>query len=373
MKFNPDQKPKEKSPEEKIRILVDGKEETLNLSELAKNLRVNGFIRIPMDEFQKVYTESGILSHFNLERTNHKIGDRYAIVRIVKNGSSDGKEEVSPLLSLDDACVAECVGVENHISYGKLRPSHFDYSMQGVADESSLKATILKRYGSNRKDLTPDEMMKLGVGFTLLKIIRKVNEKSPKIIISEEDGFTPLHTESVSSKVFTKDGKVFKLTDRNSLERQKSDLEILKARMAGYEDHLPSSEVIECEYQGKIYTCVVQPIVKGKEIKKLQKEELESGLKTNKDFLLKLLKYFFESIESRSLYPDIVGYPKDHEYFNSINLILEEASNKLILCDVGLSPHQNSLVNQGKKFYDTENVRTYVQKMKKFQELLLAL
>jgi hypothetical protein len=70
------------------------------------------------------------------------------------------------------------------------------------------------------------------------------------------------------------------------------------------------------------------------------------------------------------LYPDIVDYPTDPEYYNSINLIVEKVTNKLILCDVGLSPHQDTLAKHGADFYDGDSVRTYVDRMKKFYELL---
>lgn len=199
------------------------------------------------------------------------------------------------------------------------------------------------------------------------------HEVLPKLIISEENGFIPLQTEGISSKVFSKDGKVFKLSSRNSLERQRSDLQSLRDNLEGYEDNLPSSEVVECEYEGTIYTCVVQPMIEGSELKKLDQQDLEESLRTNKDFILKLLKYFFEAIDAKELYPDIVGYPKDPEYFNSINLILENASNRVVLCDVGLSPHEDTLKDKGLDFYDSQNVRIYVEKMRKFQQFMLAL
>jgi len=199
------------------------------------------------------------------------------------------------------------------------------------------------------------------------------NEYEPKIVISEENGFAHLTTEGVSSKVFVKEGNVYKLSNRNSLERQKSDLVTLREELEGYEDRLPNSEITECEFEGEVYTCVIQPMIDGQELKKLDSELLEEVLRNNKDFLLKLLKYFFEAVEARKLYPDIVGYPADPEYFNSINLLLENSSKKVILCDVGLSPHENTLKDKGLDFYDSENVKTYTEKMKKFQEYLLAL
>lgn len=100
---------------------------------------------------------------------------------------------------------------------------------------------------------------------------------------------------------------------------------------------------------------------------------MTKAFKVNKKFLIKLLEYFFESIEAKEFYPDIVGYPKNQEYFNSINMMLEEKTNKIIFCDIGLSPHEDTLRKFGKDFYSSENVKTYVEKMKKFKDLLINL
>lgn len=189
-------------------------------------------------------------------------------------------------------------------------------------------------------------------------------------IISVDNGFTPVATESISSRVFTKDGKVFKLNKRDSVKRQKLSIQILIEKLGDFRDRVSASEVSEVEYEGEVYTCVVQDFIKGSELKNLDRETLVATLKANKDFLNKLLDYFFEAIASRSLYPDIVGYPKDPEYFNSINLILDNVSKKLILCDVGLSPHEDTLEKFGEDFYDSENVKTYLEKMRKFREFL---
>lgn len=196
-------------------------------------------------------------------------------------------------------------------------------------------------------------------------------ERNPQIIeVSIASGFEPLSTESISSKVFVKDGRVFKLNSRNSFERAQSDLETLKSKLSGFEDHLPDTDINQAIYEGGDYTCISQPLIEGEEVKDIEKEKLLEVLRLNKSFLIRLLDYFFEAIEAKELYPDIVGYPADPEYYNSINLIVEKVTNKLMLCDVGLSPHQDTLAKHGADFYDGDNVRTYVDRMKKFYELL---
>lgn len=194
-----------------------------------------------------------------------------------------------------------------------------------------------------------------------------------KIEISLDRGFLLVSTESVSSKVFVKDRRIFKLNSRNSVERARADLNILKSKLQGFEDHLPVTEVTKAVLEDVEYTCISQSLVEGEEIKKLDQERLLEVLKLNRDFLIKLLEYFFEAIEARELYPDIVGYPADPEYYNAINLIVEKFTSKLILCDVGLSPHEDTLVKHGLDFYDGDNVKIYVEKMSKFYELLKGL
>lgn len=191
--------------------------------------------------------------------------------------------------------------------------------------------------------------------------------------ISEKTGFTKLHTESVSSKVFVKDGYIFKLNSRNSINRAYSDFETLKNKLVGFENHLPETEIFEAMHEDTRYTCISQPKIEGKEIKMLEKDELLKALTNNKNFLVKLLEYFFSAIENCELYPDIVGYPTNPEYCNSINLMLDSNTQKLILCDVGLSPHEDTLIKNGLHFYEGENVRVYVEKMRKFEELVKGL
>jgi hypothetical protein len=197
--------------------------------------------------------------------------------------------------------------------------------------------------------------------------------ENPALVISDEAGFSPLSTESVSSKVFLKDGHVYKLTSRNSVERLSADVRMLMERLSKYPGHIPPSTVGTANYLNEPYTYVCQAVVDGAVLKSLDPAVLEAALRSNKDFLLELLAYFFESIEAKQLYPDPIGYPKDPDYTNSINLMLEKGTGKVILCDVGLSPHEDTLRNYGIGFFDEENVATYVAKMQKFEEVLRAL
>jgi hypothetical protein len=138
------------------------------------------------------------------------------------------------------------------------------------------------------------------------------------LIISPKDGFTELPTESVSSKVLVRDGLIYKINRRNSHARQASDLKSLQERLEKFAAHIPASEVVECCYENELYTAVVQPLIRGKEIKKLNRSVIDQmfGNKepANRAFVLELLAFFFHSIEERELYPDIVGYPVDPSF-----------------------------------------------------------
>ncbi len=201
-----------------------------------------------------------------------------------------------------------------------------------------------------------------------------LEEQEPKVNIAEDAGYVPLPTEGVSSKIFVHGGEIFKINTRNSLGRQRSDLETLKRILAEFDDHIPETEVRPCTYREIEYTGVVQRFIKGRELKKLGRERILRVLKENKNnnraFVEKLLNYFFEAVDRKNLYPDPVGYPADQEFYNSVNLILEDSTGIIMLCDVGLSPHEDTLNKHGQEFYEEENVRTYVDKMRSFRNTL---
>lgn len=193
------------------------------------------------------------------------------------------------------------------------------------------------------------------------------------IIISEEKGFTFLETESISSIVFVKDDEIYKLNARDSVERQLSDFNELRDNLPDFSDRIINSKIISVKHEGKPYTCVIQSLIKGRELKKLKEEELVDALRRNKDFLLALLNYFFTAINDKEKYPDPIGYPSNPEYKNAINLLLEEDTGKILLCDVGLSPHEDTLEKYGARFYESDNVKTYLARMHEFQSFLLSL
>jgi hypothetical protein len=202
-------------------------------------------------------------------------------------------------------------------------------------------------------------------------------EQVRSLEISEELGFARRETESVSSTVFEREGMVYKLNTRNSLIRQQSDLTALQRRLSEFADHIPSSKVMPARYGNVRGACVMQPLIRGREIKNTERGAVEGLLRSNvarnKEFVAELLNYFLSSVENRQLYPDIVGYPEDPDFFNSINLMIEEETQRIMLCDVGLSPHENTISRLGGDFYQSLNVKRYTESMRRFKAQLSAL
>jgi len=209
-------------------------------------------------------------------------------------------------------------------------------------------------------------------GYRIFWMALETDEKP--LIVSTDLGFVPYPTEGVSSKVFTRGDRIYKLNNRNSLQRQRSDLLRLKQITADYSDHLPQTSIVPAIMDGAQYSCVIQPRIESKELKKLGREGvlrlLNGNPHNNRLFIHTLLGAFFSSIQRRELYPDIVGYPQDPDFFNAVNLLAEDRSGKIMLCDVGLSPHEDTLRKFGPDFYQSENVETYVRKMQDFSDIL---
>lgn len=183
--------------------------------------------------------------------------------------------------------------------------------------------------------------------------------------IHPDHSFEEIPTKSISSKVFKKGGKVYKINKRNSFERALSDWNTIQSELSEFSKHIPETKINICSYQGEEYTCIEQDLIKGKELFLFTSEEINSVFKKkeNREFVKKLATYFFDSIKSKNLYPDIVGNPSDPHIFNSVNLIVDE-SGHLILCDVGLSPHEDTLSKQGEVFFESDNVKLYIKRIK---------
>ncbi len=130
----------------------------------------DGVIRILDEEYGDINRTLPFFTHFNLEFSGHRIGAKYMLPRIVKQGYYRGPEdEVLPVLSFNDVLVGTCVGVREHVPYKALREVNFLYSMKHIQDQSELKKAILRRYRVSMPNLTQEEIFNLGVSVTTLQ------------------------------------------------------------------------------------------------------------------------------------------------------------------------------------------------------------
>lgn len=196
------------------------------------------------------------------------------------------------------------------------------------------------------------------------------------MIISPQRGFTPFQGESgISSTVFEKNGHIYKLTKRNTLERAQNDYEELKKICALFqqEKKLQISEIFACkDGTEKSVVCVRQARIQGQTFKNFGKDELRRYLQRypkEKIFLQYLRDVFLLRTKLKQKYPDLVGNPNDQSLWNSINLMIEPERG-IVICDVGLSPHEDTLDKCETCFFESENVQNYVKQVQESFEIL---
>lgn len=198
-----------------------------------------------------------------------------------------------------------------------------------------------------------------------------------KRVIAPEFGYVPLEGENgISSKVYEKDGNVFKPTGRNPLQRALSDyaewVKIADLLRMGHK--VQPSEIFSSEdSEGNSVVCVKQSKIKGQTLRDFGKEALSSYLKENPServFLRFLIDVFSLRVDLYMFYPDLVGNPGDQSLWNSINLMIDP-DRGIVVCDVGLSPHEDTLNSHGKAFLRSSNVTGYVEQVRSsFRELI---
>ncbi len=185
--------------------------------------------------------------------------------------------------------------------------------------------------------------------------------------ISESNGFEHFCCDNgIGSKIFIKNDYVYKVCERNSLERVRSDYKEYRKICGEHVDKLQESYFTECLYGSKVYACIKQKRINGKTLNQLGREGLILLLKSNpaeKRFLRHLIEEFFGRTKNKFLYPDLVGNPDDQSIYNSVNIILEPRRG-LVICDIGLSPHEDTLKKHSVNFYDSKNVKHYIEKMR---------
>jgi hypothetical protein len=144
----------------------------LNEKEFLSEIGAQGIIRIE-DRQYKYLPKGNLVAHFNLEECGHKIGDTYALPRIIKHGyySKIKNKEELPVLSFKKIIFGKCIAVKEKLKYNDITLEDYKYSFTNIKNDKQLKKQILKRYSQSMPDLSKEGILKLGVSYTLLEII----------------------------------------------------------------------------------------------------------------------------------------------------------------------------------------------------------
>jgi len=162
-----------------VRVLIDGKDTEISLKDFQKNYGAFGLIRITKDEFNYIENqEIKQLTHFNLQSSNHKIGEKYLLVKIIEHGDFDGKtNQTLPLLDLSNPQLFKCIECEENITYDNLKPEIFKNSFPDIKNITELKEAIIKRYSKSMSFLKKEEILELGTSITKLERVEANKNK----------------------------------------------------------------------------------------------------------------------------------------------------------------------------------------------------
>lgn len=154
-----------------VKVLIDGKDTEISLKDFKKKFGAFGLIRITENEFKHIENKDiKSLTHFNLQSSNHKIGENYLVVKLIDHGSFDGdKTEILPLLDLSNPQLFKCVECEEKISYENLNLETFENSFPDIKNIKELKQRIIERYSKSMPYLKPEELLELGISITKLE------------------------------------------------------------------------------------------------------------------------------------------------------------------------------------------------------------
>ncbi len=160
----------EKIPAKPMRLLVNGKAETLDSEIFLEGCKVTNWVRLPDAEFDdnfETIAAGQLIDHFNLGTPNHVVGKRYVFMRIVE---SDPAKVLPPVLSTKDAFIVECVAVADNV-FETIQEDEFKHSLKGITDKASLKAVIKTRYNASDEDIA-----RRGIARTAFKVVGRLEQ-----------------------------------------------------------------------------------------------------------------------------------------------------------------------------------------------------
>lgn len=135
---------------------------------------IAGIIRFHISEFESIDNlQRDMLTHFNLQKADHEIGSKYALIEILEPGHFDSDGEKLPILNPYGVYIAECTSIEEEVAYSNLSSGIFENSLPHIKDIDSLKKAILERYQKSMPELSDAEILKLGIAITKLNILEK--------------------------------------------------------------------------------------------------------------------------------------------------------------------------------------------------------
>lgn len=153
-----------------ILILKNWKEVYLDIQEFLSQYKVDWVIRIQNTDIEFI-KDKEIYAHFNLQISNHKVWQIYLLPKILRNGYFDEKNniEVLPLLEVDEKLIFECIDVQENLSYSQIWEKHLQNSLDYIKNVDDLKEHIYFKYSKSMPNLTKEQILDLGVSYTLLK------------------------------------------------------------------------------------------------------------------------------------------------------------------------------------------------------------
>ena len=157
-----------------VRVLEHGKDIEITYRDFQKKYGAFGMIRIPVNEFD--YLENNnveFLTHFNLQVSSHKKGEKYLLVKIIEHGelNNETKKETLPLLDVSNPQLFECVECIENVQYSELKKDNliFENSFPNIKSIDELKEEIVTRYSQSMSYLSKEDILGLGISITKLK------------------------------------------------------------------------------------------------------------------------------------------------------------------------------------------------------------
>ncbi len=158
------------------KILIYRREEVkeVDVDEFLKGLKPkgNGIIRIPKNDLWYFDDGEKFLTHFNLQHSNHKVGDTYYLPKIVQHGyfKKNGEEKL-PVLDFKYCHIGKCTDVREHVDYKDLTEKDFKHSFENIKNAEDLKKAMVERYSKSLPDMSAEEIISMGVSVTKLEIL----------------------------------------------------------------------------------------------------------------------------------------------------------------------------------------------------------